>query len=69
MKFDLSCTREEFEKANRNAGLHNHFRSIEITYVAYGELGQTEEHIIKTDPSHHKYLKRKRFCLWDTNHA
>ena len=69
MRFDVGCSLEEFEKSHRNAGLHDHLRSAGITHVAYSEPGQTEEHIIKTDPSHHKYLKRKRFCLWDTNHA
>ena len=69
VRFDVNCSLEEFEKYYRNAGLHYYFRSVGITYVAYGELGQTEERIIKTNPSHHKYLKRKRFCLWDTNHA
>ena len=69
MKFDVNCSLEDFEKYYRNAGLHYYFRSAGITDTVYWELGQTEECIIKIDPPHHKYLKRKRFCLWDTNHA
>ena len=47
--FDL----EEYKKYYRTLDdLHNYYRSLELTDVTFGELGSTEEEIIKRDPSH-----------------
>lgn len=43
---------EEFKSYYRGAGLHNYYKSLGIADVRFGELGPTEENIIKRDPSH-----------------
>ena len=63
VRFDVNCSLEEFEKYYRNAGLHDYFRSAGITDVVYGEFVRLK------NASYHKYFERKRFCLWDNNHA
>jgi GNAT superfamily N-acetyltransferase len=52
MRFVVGCDLEEFKRYYRSAALHNYFKAVGITDVVYGELGPTEERIIKKDPSH-----------------
>jgi GNAT superfamily N-acetyltransferase len=52
MRFVVGCDLEEFKRYYRRAGLHNYYKAVGITDVVYGELGPTEERIIKEDPSH-----------------
>jgi len=49
------CDLEEFKRYYRTlTGLHNYnyFRTLGLTDAALGELGSTEEEIIRRDPSH-----------------
>jgi len=52
MRFFVGCDLVEFKKYYRRAGLHDYYKSVGITDVIYGELGPTEERIIKEDSSH-----------------
>jgi GNAT superfamily N-acetyltransferase len=53
MKFVVGCDLERFKRYYRTLdNLHNYFRKLGITDVKFGELGPTEESIIKKDPSH-----------------
>jgi GNAT superfamily N-acetyltransferase len=52
MRFIVGCDFEEFKRYYRHAGLHNYYKAVGITDVVYGELGPTEERIIRKDPSH-----------------
>lgn len=53
MKIDVGCNLEEYKRYYRTLDdLHNYFKSLGLTDVTFGELGSTEEEIIKRDPSH-----------------
>jgi len=53
MRFIVGCDLEEFKRYYRTLdGLHNYFKALGIADVRFGELGPTEEGIIKRDPSH-----------------
>jgi len=52
MRFVVRCDFEEYKRYYRRAGLHDYFKAVGITDVVYGELGPTEERIIRKHPSH-----------------
>jgi hypothetical protein len=53
MRIDVGCDLEEYK---RHYGilddLHSYFRTFGLDDVVFGELGSTEEEIMKRDPSH-----------------
>jgi hypothetical protein len=53
VRFIVGCDSDEFKRYYRTLdGLHNYFKLLGIQDVRFGELGPTEEAIIKRDPSH-----------------
>ena len=53
MKFVVGCDLEEYKRYYRTLDdLHDYFKTLGLTDVKFGELGATEERIIKRDPSH-----------------
>jgi len=53
MRIVVGCDLEEYKRYYRTLDdLHNYFRTLGLTDVTFGELGSTEEEIIKRDPSH-----------------
>jgi len=53
MKFIVGCNLEEFEKYYKTLDdLHNYFKTIGLTDVTFGEIGDIEKLLIKSDPSH-----------------
>lgn len=53
MRIDVGCDLEEYKEYYKTLDdLHNYFRTLGLTDVTFGELGSTEEEIIKRDPSH-----------------
>jgi GNAT superfamily N-acetyltransferase len=66
IRFVVGCDLEEFKRYYRTAGLHDYFREFGITDVVYGELGPTEERIIKRDPSHLIVWKEGDKIIGDT---
>ncbi|MDH5780035.1 MAG: hypothetical protein OEZ29_05520 [Candidatus Bathyarchaeota archaeon] len=53
MKFVVGCDSEEFKRYYRTLDdLHSYFKTLGLTDVKFGELGEVEAGIIKRDPSH-----------------
>jgi hypothetical protein len=53
MKFVIGYDYEEFEKYYKTLDdLHDYFRTIGLTDVTFGQIGDIEKLLIKTDPSH-----------------
>jgi len=53
MKFAVGCDLEEFKRYYRTLDdLHSYFKTLGLTDVKFGELGEVEAGIIKRDPSH-----------------
>jgi len=53
MEFVVGCDLEEYKRYYRTLdGLHRYYRTLGLTDVKFGELGATEEEIIKRNPSH-----------------
>ena len=53
LRFVVGCDLNEFRRYyERLRGLHDYYRLLNIPDVVFGELGPTEETIIKRDPSH-----------------
>jgi GNAT superfamily N-acetyltransferase len=53
MRIVVGCDLAEYKRYYRTLDdLHNYFRTLGLTDVTFGELGSTEEGIIKRDPSH-----------------
>jgi GNAT superfamily N-acetyltransferase len=53
MRFVVGCNLEEFKRYYRTLdGLHNYFKTLGITDARFGELGPTEEGIVKRNPSY-----------------
>jgi GNAT superfamily N-acetyltransferase len=53
MRIDVGCDLEEYKRYYKTLDdLHNYFRTLGLTDVKFGELGSTEEEIIKGDLSH-----------------
>ena len=53
MKFIVGCDLEEFEKYYKTLDdLHNYFKAIGLTDVTFGEIGDIEKLLIKSDQSH-----------------
>lgn len=53
MRIYVGCDLEEYKRYYRTLDdLHNYFKTRGLTDVTFGELGSTEEEIIKRDPSH-----------------
>ena len=53
MEFIVGCDLEEYKEYYRMLDeLHNYYRALGLTDVKFGEIGPTEEEIIKSDPSH-----------------
>jgi len=60
MRIVVGCDLEEYKRYYRTlVDLHNYFRTLGLTDVTFGELGSTEEEIIKRDPS--------RLIVWREN--
>ncbi|MCK4439779.1 GNAT family N-acetyltransferase [Candidatus Bathyarchaeota archaeon] len=52
MRNVAGCDLEEYKRYYRTLDdLHNYFRTLGLTDATFGELGSTEEEIIKRDPS------------------
>jgi len=66
MRFVVGCDLEEFKKYYRSAGMHDYFRAVGITDVTFGQLGPTEERIIKRDPSHLIVWRENNEIIGDT---
>ena len=53
MEFVIGCDSEEFKRYYRTLDdLHSYFKTLGLTDVKFGELGEVEAGIIKRDPSH-----------------
>jgi GNAT superfamily N-acetyltransferase len=53
MKFVIGYDFDEFEKYYKTLNdLHDYFRTIGLTDVTFGQIGDIEKLLIKTDPSH-----------------
>ena len=53
MKFIVGCNLEEFEKYYKTLDdLHDYFKTIGLTDATFGEIGDIEKLLIKSDPSH-----------------
>lgn len=53
MRIDVGCDLEEYKRYYKTLDdLYNYFRTLGLTDVTFGELGSTEEDIIKRNPSH-----------------
>jgi GNAT superfamily N-acetyltransferase len=66
VRFVVGCDLEEFKRYYRKAGHHEYYKAVGITDAIYGELGPTEERIIRRDPSHLIVWRENNEIVGDT---
>jgi GNAT superfamily N-acetyltransferase len=61
LRIDVGCSLEEYRRYYRTLdGFHDYLRTLGLTDVTVGELGSTEEEIIKNDPTHLIVLRKHK---------